>query len=150
CSTVVGAGPVHSSLLLSNGLLAVLSWDEKTRRLELLEQKPGEVLASRTLVTLCDGTTTVALLPSPDQSSGGDPTSGLFFLYDEAKVLGGGKTSYELSLLVPGWGGARYRRIVLDAGVQPISDFSAVEVADTLSVLILRDSLKILRMKLPR
>ncbi len=150
-TTIIGAAPVHSSVLLSDGRLAVLSWDERTRRLELLTERPGEPLASRVLVTLSEGTNTVAVLqPAQTSSSRGDPADRLLFLYDETRPLGGGKAAYDLSLLAPLWGGRRYRRIVLDSADRPITDFSAVQVGDTLYALVHQDVVKLLKVGLPR
>lgn len=86
----MGAGPIHSSLLLPDGRLAVLSWEQKTRRLQLLELKPGEAFPSRSLVTLSEDTNTVALLVPPDQESvpAHDAPGRLFFLYDETRIPG--------------------------------------------------------------
>ncbi|HVP19815.1 MAG TPA: hypothetical protein VMU36_12535 [Spirochaetia bacterium] len=149
-ASIVGAGPIHSSLLLPDGRLAVLSWESTTRRLQLLKQKPGEAFASRSLVTLSQDTNTVALLEPPGQESvSSRDASRLFFLYDETRVLGGGKEAHELSLLSPGWGG-RYQRTVLASDDQPIADFSALEVGDTLYVLVHQDVVKLLKVKLPR
>ncbi len=160
-----GAGPVNSSLLLADGRLAILSWDPGTRRLELfVAAGDASSSPSRTLVTMCEGTNAVALLPpaassaqglAPGQEAGGTAPrgDGLLFLYDDARPVGGGKLLHTLSLLSPGsgWGPAarRYHRLILTSGNEPITGFSAVEVADALYVLVQQDGLKLLRLKLP-
>ncbi len=163
-TTMEGGGPVHSSFLLGDGRLVVLSWDQKTKRLELLQGKNGEARASRTLVTLTQDTGSVAVLPSiadwPDTAAGDSArmaalrADSLLFLYDEARPMGAGRSVHELSLLAPGtgWGPAahRYRKMVLLSGDEPISSFSAVEVEGSLYVLVHQGSLKLLRLGLPR
>jgi hypothetical protein len=156
-----GAGPVNSSLMLADGRVAVLSWNPSTRRLEMLVKGQDASQASRTLVTLSAGTSEVALLPSPAraQSSGGSlqrstdsRVDRLLFLYDDVKRVGG-RLVHELSLLTPGAGlglGARkYRRVVLLSGMDPIDSFSAIEVGETLYVLVRQDGVKLLQWKLP-
>ncbi|HUI72729.1 MAG TPA: hypothetical protein VL354_19560 [Spirochaetia bacterium] len=155
-----GAGPVHSSLLLSDGSVAVLSWDPATRRLELVVQGPGESRLSQSLVTMSNGTSKVALLPqgeSSGHSTGSRPAATsdhLLFLYDEARLLGGGRVLYELCLLTPGsgWGpvARKYRKLILASGAEPIVDFSALETNGRLYVLVHQDGLKLLGLKLPR
>jgi len=139
-----GAGPVHSSLLLPDDTLAVFSWDERTKRLNLFRAPADGRPAGRSVVSLSEGTTAVSLL------SGG---SRLFFLYDEVKKIGGSRVQYELSLLAPGpcgqAGRGRLKRIILASGDQPISDFSALLAEDELYVLLAQGSLKLLRLSLP-
>lgn len=159
-----GAGPVQSSLLLADGRIAVLSWEADTHRLELLIVGRYNSLEQRTLVTMCEGTNAVALLPAAgsgagDASAGGQAGrigsrgDGLLFLYDDARPVGGGKLLHALSLLSPGPGlgpsARRYHRLILQSGTEPITGFSALEVADALYVLVHQDGLKLLRLKLP-
>lgn len=143
--TVPGAGPVHASLVSSSGILSVLSWDPRTRRLGLWEQKPSTGSFTRSTVTLCDSTDSVALLPGPAAST-------YLFLFDESRTMGGGKTLYQLSLIAPasrlGKGGARYRKAVLVSGETPIDAFAAVETADALYALVLQGNLILLRVGL--
>jgi hypothetical protein len=161
-SQIDGAGPVHSSLLLSDGRLAVLSWDPSTRRLEMLIQGQNPSRTSRVLVTVSEGTSTVALLPSvfaADQTSNdGSPVARaddridkFLYLYDEARSAGGGRLRHELSLLAPGsgWGLRGYHKYVLQAGEDPIESFSALEDSGWLYVLVHQGDLKVLKWKLP-
>ena len=166
-STVDGAGPVHSSLFLEDGGLAVLSWDPQSHRLSLFRGGPGAASLARTTVSLSENTTAVALVEdnqrersgiagSADRSTteAGEGRSRLLFLYDEGRRMGGGRVLHELSLLTPvsgqGEGRGRYRRTVLAAGDQPVADFSALQVSDSLYVLVLQESLKLIRFRLPR
>ncbi len=151
-----GAGPVNSSLLVSDGRVAVLSWDPSTRRLELLVKGKDASGESHTLVTVSAGTSEVALLPSPAGGSlqlPADPrVDRLLFLYDDVKRIGGGRTLHELSLLTPGAGlglARKYRRVILLSGTDPIESFSALEVGETLYVLVRQDGVKLLQWKLP-
>jgi hypothetical protein len=142
---VEGAGAVHSSLISDAGLLSVLSWEASSRRLVFFDQKaPGEGLA-RSIVTLCDNTDSVVLLP------GRSPRSHVF-LFDESRQMGGGAARYQLSLIAPGSmlgkPGARYRKAVLASADTPVSSFSAVVTADALYVLILQKELTLLRVAL--
>ncbi|HVO40127.1 MAG TPA: hypothetical protein VMV03_13945 [Spirochaetia bacterium] len=141
---VEGAGPVHSSVLLRDGALAVFSWDERTKRLSLVRVPADGSPVARSVVSLSEGTTAVSLLAKGSR---------LFFLYDEIRRMGGNRVLYELSLLVPGQGvqtgPGRLRRIVLASSDQPLSDFSALVASDELFVLLLQGSLKLMRLSLP-
>jgi hypothetical protein len=161
-SQIDGAGPVHSSLLLSDGRLAVLSWNPLTRRLEVLVQGQIPSRTSKALVTVSEGTSTVALLPSvfaTDQTSNNgsaasrtnDRIDRLLYLYDDARSAGGGRLQHELSLLAPGsgWGIRGYHKYVLQSGEDPIESFSALEDSGWLYVLVHQGDLKLLRWKLP-
>jgi len=155
-----GTGPISSSLLLPDGSLAVLSWDPATRRLELLVLGRGDSKVSRSLVTLSEGTAKVALLP-PAESEGPPGNARtparidrLLFLYDDARRLGGGRVLHELCLLAPGSGwipvSRKYRKVVLTSSPDPITDFSAVEAAGRLYVLVRQGGLRLLGLSLPR
>jgi hypothetical protein len=144
--TVSGAGPVHSSLLTSDGRLAVLTWDASTRRLYLLEGEPGASRGSRTTVTLCDGTATVALLPVRERSR-------YLFLFDEERRRGGGgRVQHDLSLIAPahvlGALGSRYRKTVLLSGDERIEGFAALEARNALYILANQGKLSLLRVGL--
>jgi hypothetical protein len=155
-----GAGPIHSSVLFADGRLDVLSWNPTTRRLELFVQNQNQGAYSRALVTMCEGTSAVALLPAaaasvsaPGPGATGARDDRFLFLYNDTRRLGGGRSLYALSLLAPrsGWGAAKlkYRRMILLSDTKPIIDFSALEVAETLYVLVHQDGLKLLRLRLP-
>jgi hypothetical protein len=142
---LTGATAVQSSLLGSDGLLAVLTWDARTRRLVLLEQRSEMEKISRTTVSLSEGTGTVALLPAPARST-------YMFLFDEERQLGGIRAQHQLSIIGPGYRlgaiGARYRKATLLSGMEPIEGFAAVETQDALYVLVLQGGLKLLRLEL--
>jgi hypothetical protein len=142
-----GAGPVQSSLLSSDGLLSVLTWDAQTRRLFLLEQKPDTDKVSRTTISLSEGTGTVVLLPAPARATS-------IFLFDEEKQTGGIRAQHQLSIIAPGYLlgaiGARYRKAILLSGAESIEGFAAVEAQDALYVLALQGGLKLLRLELGR
>jgi hypothetical protein len=142
---IAGAGPVHSSLLLPDGRLALLTWDAAARRLYLLEQKKGASDFSRETVTLCDETGTVALLPVVGRTS-------YLFLFDEARRSGTGGPQHVLSLIAPGLGalGSRYGKTTLIAGPENIEGFAAVQAPGSLYVLVLQGGLKLLRVGLPQ
>jgi hypothetical protein len=152
-----GAGPASSSLAVAGGRVAVLFWTPSTRRIELLTLGQEDSSPSRTTVTVSAGTKGVQLLPPADreQSRMGateEPRADtLLFLYDDTRRLGGGRSQYELSLLAPAkWGlGHKYRRVVLLSGTDPIESFSALEVGETLYVLVRQDGVKLLELKLP-
>lgn len=147
CRELAGATPVQSALLAPDGLLAVLTWDAQTRRLYLLEQRSDMEKASRTTISLSEGTGTVALLPSPVRST-------YLFLFDEESQLGGIRTQHQLSIIAPGYLlgaiGTRYRKATLLSGTEPIEGFSALETQDALYVLALQGGLKLLRLGLAR
>jgi hypothetical protein len=142
---VQDASPVHASLLGSDGLLAVLTWDAGTRRLVLLEQDQPDAKPARTTVTLCDGTGTVAVLPARGHRA-------YLMLFDETRRLGAGRTVHELSLIAPGSSlgapGSRYRKAVLLSGEQPIQGFAAIEAQGALYVLAQQGGLTLLRLGL--
>ncbi len=160
-SQIDGAGPVQSSLLLSDGRLAVLSWDPSTRRLEMLVQGHDPSRTSKALVTVSEGTSTVVILPSASTAGqasndasaarGDDRIDRLLYLYDDATSMGGGRLRHELSLLAPGsaWGLRGYHRYVLQSGEDPIESFSALEDSGWLYVLVHQGDLRLLRWKLP-
>ena len=56
---VDGGTRVQSSLTEADGRVAVLAWNEASRRLQLLEERSGSGKFSSTTVTLCEGTTRV-------------------------------------------------------------------------------------------
>ena len=144
---LAGAAPVHSSLISSDGMLAVLTWDAQTRRLFLLEQRSETEKISRSTITLSEGTGTVALLPAPGRST-------YMFLFDEERQLGGMRVRHQLSIIAPGYLlgaiGARYRKATLLSGMEPIDGFAATETQDALYVLALQGGLKLLRLGLAR
>lgn len=148
---IPGAGPVHSSLILDDGRLAMFSWDQQSKRLSLVVARPDGGIAERTVVSVSEATTAVALLGSGPR---GPSRSGLVFLYDQARRIGGGRVVHELSLLTPGVPGitarGSYRRTVLLSGDEPISDFSAVAAEGALYVLVQEGSLKLLRLPFPQ
>lgn len=142
-----GAAAVHSSLLSSDGQLAVLTWDAQTRRLSLLEERSGAARISRSTITLSERTGTVALLTAPGRST-------YMFLFDEERQLGGIRAQHQLSIIAPGYLlgaiGTRYRKAALLSGTEPIEGFAAVETQDALYVLALQGGLKLLRLGLAR
>jgi hypothetical protein len=144
-TAIAGACAVHSSLLSADGRIEVLSWEASSRRLVLFEQKAPGGAFTRSIVTLCDNTGSVAILP------GHSPQSHVF-LFDESRQKGGGKNLYQLSLIAPGSllgkGSARYRKAVLSSADAPVSSFSAVITADALYVLLLQKELTLLRVGL--
>jgi hypothetical protein len=131
---VPGAYAVHSSALLPDGRLAVLSWDAEARRLILLEERQAGGAMSRTTVTLCDETTNVALLPVHD---------GYLFLFDESRRGGVSGPQHTLSLISRA--GARYRKTVLLSGTHSIDGFSAVRAGEALYVIAVQGGVKLLR-----
>jgi len=144
---LAGAAPVHSSLISSDGMLAVLTWDAQTRRLFLLEQRSETEKISRSTITLSEGTGTVTLLPAPGRST-------YMFLFDEERQPGGMRVRHQLSIIAPGYLlgaiGARYRKATLLSGMDPIDGFAAAETQDALYVLALQGGLKLLRLGLAR
>jgi hypothetical protein len=149
-SIVPGCGPVHSSILTPEGLLAVLTWDPGKRRIFLLEEQAGSHVFLRTTVALSEGTNALSLVPSAGRSSLSRPDtmrrqSGFLFLFDEVKRRGGGKVSYRLCVLEPG---VRYRKRVLLSGDTPIGGFATLPANDALYILALQGDLKLLRLSL--
>jgi hypothetical protein len=134
---IAGAGAVQASLVLPDGRLAVLTWEEGSQRLLLLEEKPGGAM-ERTTVTLCDETSTVAILPA---------RSGYLFLYDEAQKGAVGGPRHALSLLSRV--GGRYRKTTLLSGAGPIEAFAAARTADALYVVVLQGGIKLVRVAVP-
>ncbi|HTP59986.1 MAG TPA: hypothetical protein VMM82_13775 [Spirochaetia bacterium] len=141
------ASAVSSSLLTPDGRLAVLTWDARSRRLLLLEGRQGREDFSRTTVTLCDGTVTVALLPPHRRA-------GFLFLFDEVRHSGSGSTEYQLSLLSPGAVlgglGSRYQKEAVLSGQLPIESFAALETTDAIYILALQGTLKLIRLGFPQ
>jgi hypothetical protein len=135
---VAGAQDVQASLVLPDGRLAVLTWDEGSQRLFLLEEKAGGA-TERTTVTLCDGTTAVALLPA---------RSGYLFLFDEAQKGAVGGPRHALSLLARF--GARYRKTILLSGTDPVEGLAAVRTDDALYVIVQQGGIKLVRIAVPR
>ncbi len=144
-SVVPGAGPLQASLEAPGGALAVLSWDEATRRLLLQEQSTAGSPFSKTTVTLCDGTSSLALLP-------GDAGARYLMLFDETRISGDGVTASQLSLIAPGSlvgaGGARYRKSIIASGEKPIEGFAAARTSNALYVLLAQGGLKLYRISL--
>jgi hypothetical protein len=143
--TVPDAGAAHSSLLSPSGLLSVLSWDPRSRRLELHEEKKDERSFSLTTVTLSNNTGSLALLPGRSPST-------YLFLFDESRSLGVGSTTHQVSLIAPGHMlgalGARYRKAVLRSADRPVQSLSAVIVGNALYVLVQQGDLTLLRVAL--
>jgi len=142
---IPGGSPVQASLRSAAGLLSVVSWDAKLRRLILhQENAPGGGFSSAT-VTVCDGTETVALLR-------GQTDATLLVLFDEVRSLGAGRTVSEISLIAPGsllgGRGTRYRKAIVCSGDSNIDGFAAVRTADALYVLVSQGDLKLLRIPL--
>ncbi len=142
---VPGGGPVQASLRSAAGLLRVVSWDAKARRLVLHKQNASGGVFSSETVTVCDGTEEVALLP-------GQTDATFLVLFDQVLSLGAGKTSSQLSLIAPGpilgARGTRYRKAVLCSGDSNIGGFAAVRTSDALYVLVSQGDLKLLRIAL--
>jgi hypothetical protein len=143
--TVPDAASLHSSLVSPAGLLSVLSWDGRTRRLLLEEQKRDSDAFSRTTVTLSNNTNSVALLR-------GRAPSTYLFLFDESRPLGVGTIAHQVSIIAPGpmLGalGARYRKAVLCSGEEPVESLSAVIVGSALYVLVQQGGLTLFRVEL--
>jgi hypothetical protein len=142
---VPGGSPVQASLRSASGRLRVVSWDAKARRLILhQESAPGGAFSS-TVVTLCDGTGTVALLP-------GQTDANPMVLFDEIRPLGAGRTVSQVSLIASGsllgTRGTRYRKAVLSSGGANIEGFAAARTPDALYVLLSQGELKLLRIPL--
>ncbi len=135
------SGPVQSSLQSADGALSILSWDGATRRLVLLEDALGERGPRRSTVTLCDGTTSVALLPGPEAGT-------YLFLFDESRRAGG-RQAHKVSLIAPAAAflkpGTRYRKAILFESEQAIDGFAAVETADALYVLVQSRGMTLIR-----
>jgi hypothetical protein len=136
---------VQASLRTSTGLLRVVSWDAKARRLMLHQQSvPGGVFSSAT-ITMCDGTDTVALLP-------GQSDANFIVVFNEIRPLGARKISSQLSLIAPGTllgaYGTRYRKAVLCSGESRINGFAAVRTVDAVYVLVSQGDLKLIRIPL--
>jgi hypothetical protein len=142
---IPGGSPVQASLRSAAGLLSVVTWDAKLRRLILhQENAPGGVFSSAT-VTVCDGTQTVALLR-------GQTDATFRVLFNEVRSLGAGRTVSEISLIAPGsllgGRGTRYRKAIVCSGDSSIDGFAAVRTADALYVLVSQGDLKLLRIPL--
>jgi len=137
--------PVSASLRSPSGRLSVISYSPKARRLLLhQEREPSETFSTVT-VTVCDGTSGVAILPGASDSS-------FLFLFNETRTVGAGRTVYQLSLIAPGSllgaHGARYRKAVIAAGEPRIDGFAAARTADALYVLVSQGNLRLLRIPL--
>ena len=142
---VADGSPVNASLRFPSGRLAVLSYNPKARRLFLHQAYEASGAFSTVTVTVCDGTSSVALLPGASDSS-------FLFLFDETRSAGAGRTVYQLSLVAPGSllgaRGPRYRKAVLAAGDLRIDGFAAARTADALYVLLSQGNLRLLRIAL--
>jgi hypothetical protein len=142
---VPDGGPVNASLRSPSGRLSVVSYNPKARRLLLHQEDELSGTFSTVTVTVCDGTSSVALLPGASDST-------FLFLFDETRTVGAGATIYQLSLIAPasllGARGARYRKAALAAGDVRIDGFAAVRTADALYVLVSQGNLKLLRFPL--
>jgi hypothetical protein len=137
--------PVSASLRSPSGLLSVVSYSPKARRLLLHQESEPSKTFSTVTVTVCDGTTGVALLPGASDSS-------FLFVFDETRTVGAGRTVYQLSLIAPGSllgaHGARYRKAALAEGDLRIDGFAAARTADALYVLVSQGNLRLLRIAL--
>jgi len=137
--------PVSASLRSPSGRLSVVSYDPKARRLYLHQESEPSKTFSTVTVTVCDGTSGVALLPGASDSS-------FLFLFDETRTVGAGRTAYQLSLIAPGSllgaRGGRYRKAALAAGDLRIDGFAAARTADALYVLLSQGNLRLLRIPL--
>ncbi len=142
---VPDGGPVSAARRSPAGRLAVVSYSARARRLLLHQEAAGASAFSSQTVTVCDGTTGVALLPGASDSS-------FLFVFDETRTLSAGRTSYQLSLIAPGYMvgalGARYRKAVLAEGARRIDAFAAARTADALYVLVSQGGVRILRIPL--
>jgi hypothetical protein len=142
---VPDGGPVNASLRSPSGRLSVVSYIPKARRLLLHQESEPSRTFSTVTVTVCDGTSCVALLPGASDST-------FLFLFDETRTVGAGRTIYQLSLIAPasllGARGARYRKAALAAGDVRVDGFAAVRTADALYVLVSQGNLKLLRFPL--
>jgi len=138
-------GTVSACLRSPGGRLAVASYNPRQRRLFLHQEAPGASAFSSQTVTVCDGTTGVALLPGPSDSS-------FVFVYDETRTISAGRTAYQLSVIAPGFLlgalGSRYRKAVLTEGDLRIDGFAAARTPDALYVLLSQGGLRILRIPL--
>ncbi len=142
---VPDGGEVNASLRSPSGKLSIVSYNPGSRRLLLHQQAAGSSSFSTQTVTVCDGTSGVALLPGTSDSS-------FLFVFDETRTLAAGRTSYQLSVIAPGHllgtPGGRYRKAVLTEGDLHIDGFAAARTADALYVLVSQGTLKILRVPL--
>lgn len=142
---VPNGGAVSASLRTASGRLAVVSYSPRERRLFLHQESGGAQSFSSQTVTVCDGTSAVALLPGGTEST-------FLFLFDEARTVGAGRTDWQLSLVAPGSllgvRGSRYRKAVLASGDLRIEGFAAARTADALYVLLSQGTLKLLRVPL--
>jgi len=138
-------GTVSAALRSPGGRLAVTSYNPRERRLLLYQEPADGTTFSAQTVTVCDGTTGVAVLPGSSDTS-------FVFVYDETRTIAAGRTAYQLSVIAPGplLGalGGRYRKAVLAEGDQRIDGFAAARTADALYVLLSQGGLRILRIPL--
>jgi hypothetical protein len=144
---VPGATPVQASWRSAAGRIDVLSWDSSGKRLVLHQQQGTPAAFSTQTVTVCEGTSTVALLPAAGDSS-------FLFLFDEIRSLGAGRFESQVSVIGPGGmlgsGGSRYRKGVLTHGRAKIDGFAAARTEDSLYVLVSQGDLRLLRVPLHR
>ncbi len=142
---VPDGSPVSASLRSPSGRPSVISYSPKARRLFLHRESGPSKAFSTVTVTVCDGTSGVALLP-------GESDSTFLFLFDETRTLSAGRTAYQLSMIAPGSllgaRGTRYRKAALTEGDVRIDGFAAARTADALYVLVSQGSLKLLRVAL--
>jgi hypothetical protein len=142
---VPNGGTVSASLRAPSGRLAVVSYSPRARRLVLFQGNGATTSFSSQTVTVCDGTSGVALLPGGTEST-------FLFLFDETRTVGAGRTEWQLSLVAPGnllgVPGARYRKAVVASGDLRIEGFAAARTADALYVLLSQGNLRILRVPL--
>jgi len=142
---VPGGGPVSASLHSPSGRLAVVSYSPKARRLLLHQGADGAPGFSSQTVTVCDGTTAVALLPGGSDSS-------YFIVYDETRTVSAGRTSYQVSVVAPGSllgaGGARYRKAVIAESEHRVDGVAAARAPGSLYVLVSQGGLRLWRIPL--
>jgi hypothetical protein len=130
---VPGGREIHSSTLGDSGSLAVATYVPETRRIMLLQQTAGSDSVTTRVVTLSEKTQCLYLRQY---------ASGYIFLYDSLERLGGKQSFYSLFLLVPE--GSRYERFTLLVGGEPITGLSAVLMENTLYVLAVQETPKLI------
>ncbi|HET6451687.1 MAG TPA: hypothetical protein VFI08_10265 [Spirochaetia bacterium] len=138
--------PIQASLRSADGRLAVLSWDPSDRRLLLRRERSPGAFSTQT-VTVCEGTTGVALLPGSDESQ-------FLFVFNETRSLGAGRVESLVSVVGPGGllgaRGSRYRKAVLSRGETFVDGFAATRTQDSLYVLVSQGDVRLLRVPLHR
>jgi hypothetical protein len=144
---VHASAAVHHSTIL-DGHLSILLFEPAGSTITLLEreliwnQEAQQRSFEATLVTLCEGTSSVFLTSYNGQH---------LFLFNERVIDQREKNSYQLSLLYPESTGTKYEKLTLLKGEENIQGFSALKAADTLYVLYLRtDTLNLLAVSLER